>query len=78
MHTVYYEKLYSTQYNHCIQYLKYMNISNEDLYRLITVNNEVLLHIFPNNRVQLPSYLLTLAYRDALVDILDERYDNIN
>lgn len=78
MHTIYYVKLYFTQYNHCVQYLKRINISNENLYRLITVNNEVIPHILPNNLVQLPPYLLTLAYRDALVDILDERYDNIN
>lgn len=78
MHTVYYEKLYSTQYNHCIQYFRHMNISNKDLYSLITESNELLSHTFPNNLVSLPPYLLILAYRDALINILDEKYDNIN
>lgn len=78
MNTIDYEKLYFMQYSHCIQYFRHMDISNKDLYSLITVNNELLPHIFSNNLTQLPSYLLTLAYRDALVVILDERYDNIN
>ena len=73
-----YEKLYFTQYSHCIQYFRHTNISNKDLYSLITESNELLSHIFPNNLVSLPPYLLMLAYRDALIDILDEKYDNIN
>lgn len=73
-----YVKLYFSQYFHCKQYYNYINLSNEDLYRLITTNNEVLPHIFPKSLKQLPPYLLTLGCKDALVDILDERYDNIN
>nr|DAO43257.1 MAG TPA: hypothetical protein [Caudoviricetes sp.] len=55
-----------------------MNISNKDLYSLITESNELLSYVFPNNLVSLPPYLLMLAYRDALIDTLDEKYDNIN
>lgn len=78
MNTIDYEKLYFTQYNHCIQYFRHMNISNKDLYSLITESNELLSYVFPNNLVSLPPYLLMLAYRDALIDTLDEKYNNIN
>lgn len=78
MNIINYEKLYFMQYNHCIQYFRHMNISNKDLYSLITESNELLSHTFPNNLVSLPPYILMLAYRDTLIDILDEKYDNIN
>ncbi|QOR56690.1 hypothetical protein [uncultured phage cr52_1] len=73
-----YEELYLSQYINCKQYYKCINISNEDLYELITVSNKILLNT-PNNSIhQLLSYLLLLAYKDALIDVLDERYDNTN
>lgn len=73
-----YEELYLSQYINCKQYYKCINISNEDLYELITVSNKILLNT-PNSSIhQLLSYLLLLAYKDALIDVLDERYDNTN
>jgi hypothetical protein len=60
-------------------------LNNEDLYELITVSNKILSSLeylplnTPNNSIhQLLSYLLLLAYKDALIDVLDERYDNTN
>lgn len=73
-----YEELYLSQYINCKQYYKRINISNEDFYELITVSNKILLNT-PNSSIhQLLSYLLLLAYKDALIDVLDERYDNTN
>lgn len=80
-----YEELYLSQYINCKQYYKRININNEDLYELITVSNKILSSLeylplnTPNNSIhQLLSYLLLLAYKDALIDVLDERYDNTN
>lgn len=73
-----YKELYLSQYINCKQYYKCINISNEDLYELITVSNKILLNT-PNSSIhQLLSYLILLAYKDALIDVLDERYDNTN
>lgn len=73
-----YEELYLSQYINCKQYYKCINISNEDLYELITISNKILLNT-PNSSIhQLLSYLLLLACKDALIDVLDERYDNTN
>ena len=55
-----YEELYLSQYINCKQYYKCINISNEDLYELITISNKILLNT-PNSSIhQLLSYLLLI------------------
>lgn len=70
------KKLYLLQLFNCKQYLR--AFSNKDIYRLIIATNAILPSVYPKNNIQLPHYTVMLAYRDALVEILDELYDNIN
>lgn len=70
------KELYQSQFSECKQYHNHFN--NEDIYELIKAINEVLYNMRSYRIIHLPNYVLALAYRDALVKLLDEKYDNTN